>query len=129
MKLDEAVRRILDGRNFATVATLRPDGSPQASVVWIGRDGDTVLFSTTAGRRKARNLIADPRISVSVFDLGNPYDSAEIRGTAELSVDEDRRLPYELSHKYLGTDPPKDEPDEVRLIVRVIPERVIRFVP
>jgi hypothetical protein len=53
----------------------------------------------------------------------------EIRGTAELSVDEDRRLPHELSHKYLGTDPPKDEPDEVRLIVRVIPQRVIRFVP
>lgn len=64
MRLDEAVRRILDGRNFATVATLKPDGSPQASVVWIRRDGDTVLFSTTAGRQKARNLTADPRISV-----------------------------------------------------------------
>jgi PPOX class probable F420-dependent enzyme len=129
MEFDEAVRRILDDRNFATVATLKPDGSPQASVVWIRRDGNAVLFSTTAGRQKARNLTADPRISVSVFDLGNPYESVEIRGTAELSVDEDRRLPYELSHKYLGTDPPKDEPGEVRLIVRVIPDRVIRFVP
>jgi PPOX class probable F420-dependent enzyme len=128
MELDEAVRRILDARNFATVATLRPDGSPQTSVVWIRRDGDTVVFSTTACRQKARNLTADPRVSVSVFDLDNPYDSVEIRGTAELSVDADRRLPYELSHKYLGTDPPKDEPGEVRLLVRVVPDRVLRFV-
>lgn len=127
MILDEPVRRIFDSRNFATVATLRPDGSPQTSVVWIGRDGDTLLFSTTAGRQKVRNLTADPRVSVSIFDMANPYDSVEVRGTAELSADEDRRLPYELSHKYLGMDPPKDEPGEDRLIVRVIPDRVIRF--
>ena len=125
--LDESVRRILDGKNFATVATVRPDGAPQASVVWIKRDGDAVLFSTTAGRQKAKNIAADPRISVSVFDLANPYDSVEIRGTAELSVDEVKRLPYELSHKYLGTDPPKAEPGEVRLIVRITPGQVVRF--
>lgn len=129
MILDEPVRRILDGKNFATVATVKQDGSPQASVVWVGREEDSIVFSTTAGRQKARNLTADPRISVSIFDLANPYESVEIRGTAELSVDEDKRLPYELSYKYLGTDPPKAEPGEVRLIVRVIPDRVIRFVP
>jgi PPOX class probable F420-dependent enzyme len=125
--LDESVRRILDGKNFATVATVRPDGAPQASVVWIKRDGDVILFSTTAGRQKAKNLAADPRVSVSVFDLANPYDSVEIRGTAELTVDEAKRLPGELSHKYLGTDPPKAEPGEVRLIVRVTPRQVVRF--
>jgi hypothetical protein len=62
-----------------------------------------------------------------VFDLANPYESVEIRGTAEVSVDEDKRLPHELSHKYLGEDPPAEKPDEVRLAVRVTPERVIRF--
>jgi PPOX class probable F420-dependent enzyme len=127
--LDEPVRRLLDGRNFATVATLGPGGSPQASVVWVTRDGDTILFSSTARRRKVRNLADDPRVSVSIFDLANPYDSAEIRGTAELIEDEDVRLPRELSHKYLGTDPPKDEPGELRVIVRVTPEKVIRFSP
>jgi PPOX class probable F420-dependent enzyme len=90
---------------------------------------DTLMFSTTAGRQKAKNLAADPRVSVSVFDLANPYESVEIRGVAELVVDEDKRLPRELSHKYLGEDPPKPEPGEVRLIVRVIPERVVRFAP
>ena len=42
--LDETTRKLLDGKNFATVATVNPDGGPQTSVVWILRDGDTVLF-------------------------------------------------------------------------------------
>jgi len=49
--LDETTRKLLDGKNFATVATVNPDGGPQASVVWILRDGDTVLFSAVASRR------------------------------------------------------------------------------
>jgi len=127
MSLDETVRRILDGKNFATVATVRPDGSPQSSVVWVKREDDTVLFSTTAGRQKTRNLTKDPRVSISIFDIENPYMSVEIRGIAELIVDEGKRLPHELSHKYLGEDPPREEPDEIRLIVRVTPQKVIRF--
>jgi len=51
---DEATRELLDGKNFATVATLNPDGGPQTSVVWILREGDTVVFSTTRARRKTR---------------------------------------------------------------------------
>ncbi|MCC5577961.1 PPOX class F420-dependent oxidoreductase [Microtetraspora sp. AC03309] len=124
---DETVRKILDGKNFATIATVMPDGAPQSSVVWVKRDGDTVLFSTTTGRKKARNLTKDPRISISIFDGENPYESVEIRGTAELIMDEAHELPRELSHKYLGEDPPPAEPDEVRLIVRVSPQKIIRF--
>jgi PPOX class probable F420-dependent enzyme len=127
--LSDPVRRLLDGKNFATVATLGPGGSPQASVVWVKRDGDAILFSSTAGRQKVRNLTEDPRVSVSIFDLANPYDSVEIRGTADLAVDEHKLLPRELSHKYLGEDPPKAEPGEVRIMVRVTPEKVIRFTP
>jgi PPOX class probable F420-dependent enzyme len=124
---DEATRDLLDGRNFATVATVNPDGGPQTSVVWILREGDTVAFSTTAGRRKARNLARDPRISVSVFDTGNPYHSVEIRGTAELAEDPGRSLPKALSRKYLGEDPPPEPDEVVRLIVRVTPDKVNIF--
>jgi PPOX class probable F420-dependent enzyme len=124
---DEATRRLLDDRNFATVATLNPDGGPQTSVVWILRQGDTVVFSVTAARQKARNLARDPRISMTVFETGNPYHSVEIRGTAELAEDPGKSLPRALSHKYLGGEP-RPEPDEVtRLIVRVTPERVNMF--
>ena len=103
---------------------LNPDGSPQSSVVWYIRDGDTVLFSMTSTRKKARNLARDPRVSITVFELKNPYNSVEIRGTGELVEDQDRALPMTLSHRYLGIDPPAEPDEETHLIVRVIPEKV-----
>ena len=125
--LDDVTRRLLDGKNFATVATVNPDGGPQASVVWILRDGDTVLFSAISTRRKVLNLTRDQRISLTVFDTANPYQSVEIRGTAELSGDPGKSLSRALSRKYLGEDPPP-EPDELtRVVVRVIPLRVNAF--
>jgi PPOX class probable F420-dependent enzyme len=125
--LDETTRKLLDGKNFATVATVNPDGGPQSSVVWILRDGDTVLFSAISTRRKVLNLTRDPRISMTVFDAADPYQSVELRGTAELTGDPGKSLPRALSQKYLGEDPPP-EPDEVsRVIVRVIPERINAF--
>ncbi|MFF3941350.1 PPOX class F420-dependent oxidoreductase [Streptomyces phaeofaciens] len=127
VSFSDSVRELLDGRNFAGVATLGPDGAPQNSVVWIKREGDTVLFSSTEGRQKVRNLLRDPRVSVSVYDLANPYTSVEIRGTAEILPDPDKRLPHELSHKYLGIDPPAEKEDEVRVIVRVVPRRIVGF--
>jgi PPOX class probable F420-dependent enzyme len=123
----DATRELLNGRNFATVATLNPDGGPHTSVVWIMCEGDSVLFSTTAGRQKGRNLARDPRVSVTVFETGNPYNSVDIRGTAELVEDPDKELPKRLSRKYLGEDPPPESDEVVRLIVRVIPEKVTGF--
>ncbi|NUQ98183.1 MAG: PPOX class F420-dependent oxidoreductase [Streptomyces sp.] len=123
----DSVRTLLDGKNFASVATLGPDGAPQNSVVWIKREGDTVLFSSTDGRQKVRNLRRDPRVSLSVFDLADPYTSVEIRGTAEILPDEGKQLPYELSHKYLGIDPPGEKDDEVRVIIRIVPRKIVGF--
>lgn len=127
LHFSESVRTLLDGKNFASVATLGPGGAPQNSVVWIKREGDTVLFSSTARRQKVRNLERDPRISISVFDLANPYTSAEIRGVAEILPDPEKRLPYELSHKYLGIDPPGEKDEEARVIIKVTPERIVGF--
>ncbi|MFD5034104.1 PPOX class F420-dependent oxidoreductase [Streptomyces sp. NPDC058405] len=124
---NEETRKLLDGRNFATVATLNRDGGPQTSVVWIAREGDTVLFSTTAERQKARNLARDPRVSLTVFDTANPYRSVDIRGTVELLDDPEKPLPRELSRKYLGEDPPAEPEEVLRLIVRVTPQKVTGF--
>jgi len=127
--LDDTVRALVDGRNFAVLGTLRPDGSPQTSVIWIDRDGDTLLFSITADKQKAVNLRGDGRVSVSIFDRDNPYLSAEIRGTADLLPDPEKRLPLRLSQKYLGTRPPAEDEAVERLIVRVTPQRVNTFSP
>jgi PPOX class probable F420-dependent enzyme len=127
VEFDEDTGALLDGKNFATVATLNQDGSPHTSVVWIARDGNTVLFTTTAGSRKGRNLARDPRISLTVIDAQDPYHSADIQGATELTEDRDNSLPRRLSHKYLGEDPPADPEHVVRLTVRVTPQKVTGF--
>jgi PPOX class probable F420-dependent enzyme len=125
--LDDTTRRLLDGKNFATLATVNPDGSPQTSVVWVKRDGDTVLFTTTMARRKGRNLTRDPRVSLSIIDPDDPYSYVEIRGTVGTTPDPSNQLGNELSHKYLDQDAP-EEPESVgRMQVRLTPEKVTGF--
>ena len=124
--LPQRAREMLDGRNFATVATLQPDGQPQTSVVWVRRDGDDVLFSTIKGRRKYANMIRDPRLSVLVVDAADPYSYTEIRGMAEITDDPAAELIEELSRKYTG-EPFGDRPGERRVIVRVRPEHVVSY--
>jgi PPOX class probable F420-dependent enzyme len=124
---DDATRQLIDGKNFATLATLNPDGSPQTSVIWIGLDGDAVVFTSTTGRKKTRNIAKDPRVSLTIFDMADPYRTVEIRGTAELIDDPDRELSHRLSHKYVGEDPPREPADVQRVIVRITPEKVIGF--
>ena len=124
---DETTRALLDSKSFATVATLNPDGAPQTSVVWIDREGDTLVFSATRKRQKVRNLARDPRVSLTVFDPANPYQSVEIRGTAELIDDPDKTLPHRLSHKYLGQDPMPESAEIARVIVRVTPYKLNGF--
>ena len=124
--LDDATRQLLDGRNFAVIASIGADGGPHSSVVWIDRDGDTLLFSVTADKQKARNLARDPRVSVSVFDLADPYHSAEIRGTVGLVDDLQKALAERLSQKYVGQSPPP-EPELKRLVARITPTKVNTF--
>ena len=87
ISLSEATLRLLDGRNYAVLATVNPDGSPQTSAMWIGRDGSDVLFSTVAGRVKHRNMLRDPRISVSILDSSDPENYVELRGRASMIPD------------------------------------------
>ena len=60
------------GRNYAVLATINRDGSPHSSAMWVGRDGDDLVFSTLEGRVKHRNMLRDPRVSVSVLGLRGP---------------------------------------------------------
>ena len=85
--LNDEIRRLLDGRHFAVLATINPDGGPQTSAMWVGRDGDDVLFLTVAGRRKHRNLERDPRASVTILDSDDPYNYVELRGRATIEPD------------------------------------------
>jgi PPOX class probable F420-dependent enzyme len=125
--LSEAALRLLDGRNYAVLATVNPDGSPQTSVMWVGRDGGDVLFSTVEGRVKHRNMLRDPRVSVTVIDAADPENYVELRGRVSMLPDIGRRLDTQLSWKYDGRDPGEDRPGAVRVAVRLVVERAAGY--
>ena len=126
-ELNDAVRRLLDEPNPAVLSTINPDGSPQTSVVWVGRDGDDLLFSTVEGRVKHRNMLRDPRVSVTVIDSSDPENYVELRGRVSMTPDVGRRLDTQLSWKYDGKDPGEDRPGAVRVIVRMIVEKATGY--
>ena len=125
--LNDEIRRLLDGRHYAVLATLNPDGGPQTSAMWVGRDGDDVLFSTVAGRRKHRNLERDPRASVSVLDADDPENYVELRGRVTITEDVGRVFDTKLSWKYDGRDPEPDAPGAVRLILRMTVDKATGY--
>jgi PPOX class probable F420-dependent enzyme len=124
ISLSDAVRELVDGKNYATLATINADGSPQTSAMWVGRDGDDLLFSTVAGRLKDRNMRRDPRVSVTIMEREDPENYTEIRGTATITDAGGRELDDRLSWKYDGKEAGEDAPGAVRVVVRVVPEKV-----
>ncbi|MFE3905539.1 PPOX class F420-dependent oxidoreductase [Streptomyces sp. NPDC059153] len=127
--LSAELKALLDTPVFVTVATVQPDGSPQVSPVWVKRDGDDLLISTTVGRRKEQNLSRDPRVSVVVQPFDAPYTYAEIRGTATLTTEGGQELIDELSVKYTGKKyaefNPESGADDERVVVRITPRKVV----
>jgi PPOX class probable F420-dependent enzyme len=127
--LSDQLKSVLDAKVFIVVGTIQPDGSPQMSPVWVKRDGDDILFSTTVGRRKEQNLRRDPRVTVVVMKPEQPYEYAEIRGTAELTTEGGQDLIDELSVKYTGKKyadfNPASAQDAERVVVRIHPRKVV----
>jgi PPOX class probable F420-dependent enzyme len=128
VSLNNAVRKLLDDPNPAVLATINPDGSPQTSVIWVGRDGDDLVISSAAGRRKDRNIRRDPRVSLSVYDQDDPEQYAEIRGTATVTEDAGRVLAVRLAEVYEGPGAGQAfldlPPEVVRVVVRITPQHV-----
>ena len=124
--LPEIARELFDRPNHVAIATIEPSGRPQTSLVWAKTDGDDVLFSTIKGRRKYANLTRDPRISALVYDGADPYTYAEVRGIAAITDDPEAALINELALKYTG-QPFGYRPDEQRVIVRIVPDKVVLY--
>lgn len=102
MQLPQDIKDALDEKVFVHLGTLNPDGSPQVSVVWVGREGDTVLVSTAAGRIKTRNVEADPRIAISFTPPSKPYKNIVMQGTVTKSERDGTWLIDALNLKYHG---------------------------
>jgi PPOX class probable F420-dependent enzyme len=123
--LTEEQRKFLEQPYYATVTTVREDGSPHTTVVWVDVDEEGVLFNTATGRAKPRHIERDPRVSLTVIDPQDGYKWISIDGRAEVTTEGANASIDKLAKKYLGQDSyPWHKPEEQRLIVRIRPDHV-----
>jgi len=127
--LSEDARKLIDRPNFAHLATLMPDGSPQSVPVWVGREGEHLVICTGEKSLKARNTCRDPRVALSIVDLDDPYSEVQIRGrVVERRPDPQLKIMDPISHKYTGKPFPfRSAEGRVALIVEVGKERYTKL--
>ena len=125
-RLTDEQRRVFLDTNYGVVATIRRDGSPQLTTVWVDADDENVLFNITETRKKLRNLERDPRATVHVQDGDDPYRWVAVSGRVELDRDGAEEHIHKLSRKYRGRDYVLP-PGEQRVIARLTPERVVAY--
>ena len=125
-KLSEGVKKLFTEPNFAHLATLMPDGSPHASVVWVDIDGDRIIVNTQEGRVKPANVRRDPRVSISIYEQSNPYNSATVHGrVVEITHEGAEAGIHKLAKKYMGQDRyPYLQPGDQRVIFVIEPTHV-----
>lgn len=95
--LHQKILSLLDDHRIMSLATLRPDGWPQATTVGYVSDGLTLYFMCGQASQKARNLAADSRVSLTVDrDVPDPLaiEGLSMAGHARRVLDEEviRRL-------------------------------------
>lgn len=103
MPLSDEAKELIDAPNFAHLATVMVDGSPQVAPVWVHREGDRILVGTGEGTLKSRNTRRDARVALSIVDSGDPYRELQIRGrVVERRPDDDLAVMDRLAQKYTG---------------------------
>ncbi len=126
--LPESHKDLLERANFAHLATIRPDGSPQSSVMWFEWDGEVLRLTHTKNRQKFANLQNEPRVSFSILDPENPYRFIEVRARLEKIEDDDEEASFykSLQVRYGNVYPIPDA--DVRVILTFRPESYIAVV-
>ena len=118
----ETVQLATEG-NFAVLTTIRPDGHPASQVMWVDSDGEYILINTEKHRRKYRNVLADPRVTVTIWQAGNPYNYVEIRGVVHDHIEGQPAREHidRLAMRYFGRLYDPDEIESERVILRIRP--------
>jgi PPOX class probable F420-dependent enzyme len=123
--LNDKQREFLEQPYSGAVTTLRSDGSPHTTVVWVDVDDEAVIFNTAVGRAKERHLRRDPRASLIAVDPQNAYRWVSVSGRAELTTDGADEQIDKLAKKYLDEpEYPWRNPQEQRITIRIYPKHV-----
>ena len=95
--MDEAqqaiILNLLARRNIMTLATIRPDGFPQATTVYYVNEGLTLYFATDPASQKAGNINLNNKVSVAIAgetENANKLKAISLSGTARKIVDAER---------------------------------------
>jgi PPOX class probable F420-dependent enzyme len=129
-EVDPRVLELARGQNFGALTTLLPDGHPQTQVMWVDADEQHLLLNTEVHRQKFRNVERDPRVTVTIWDMEDPYRFVEVRGEVVEKVkgQEAREHIDELSHKYRGK-PYQTQIQSERVVLRIAPWRQVIRIP
>ena len=125
-KLEEKPRKFLKESPYVgVVTTLREDGSPHSTIVWVDVEGDKVSFNTALGRAKPKHLEHDPRASLVMVDPSDSFKWVAVSGPVEVTEEGADAQIDKLAKKYLGKDEyPWGNPEETRVKVLIKPEKV-----
>ena len=129
--LDDKTLRLARGANFASLATLMPDGTPQVHVMWVDADDEHILLNTEVHRPKYRNMTANGVATVLIMNRDNPYEYVEVRGKVVDTVTGPVARSHidALAHKYMGVDKYPNPITSERVILKIRPGRVFSFPP
>ena len=125
-QLKEPQKQFLDQNPFVgVVTTLREDGSPHSTIVWVDLEDGKPSFNTATGRAKPKHLEHDPRASLLVVDPNNSHKWVAVSGHAQVTEEGADAQIDKLAKKYIGKDEyPWRNPAEQRLKVLIEPEKV-----
>lgn len=131
VSIPENVRDLLNRPVVVAIATINPDGQPQVTPVWASLEGDQVWINSAVGRRKDRNLRANPKVTVMALDPENDFNWAEIRGEVVEFDESDAALAHinKLSGVYAGNEDyysfnPEGKGKERRVIYKIKPTKI-----
>jgi PPOX class probable F420-dependent enzyme len=124
-ELDQNQTQFLEQPFVGVATTLRKDGSPHSTVVWVDVDNGNLSFNTAVGRAKERHIRENPKVALTVVDPQDAYKWVSVSGDAELTTEGADPQIDRLAKKYLGKDEyPWRNPEEQRITVRITLEKV-----
>ena len=130
MQVSSRLRAAIEAAPIAHVVTLARDGTPQATLAWIGLDGDEIVIGTMFDQPKLRNLRSDPRILIS-FETGGPNAMGlnayfVVHGNARVTEGGAPQLLQRLAYSYVGpgTEYPPFPNPPAGWVIRTTVERV-----
>ena len=127
---EPSIKSLFENKNFAFVGTSLKDGSPHVTPTWVDIEDNYILINTAIGRVKQKNVARDPRVSVSIADMNNPYHMVTVNGeiVEQIKGEEAEKHIDKLAKKYLNKDKyPGRAPGEERILLKIKPKKVVHM--